>query len=393
MAFSLEKVSGEQARRGRFEKITGRKLKRDEATPEDPDSVAEILQDSERRNLFSDLVKNIDGSDGKELSRGVFERLGRKEALTSADQKLLEKARYELVLRMQDAERLGTILSNSDFESVLNTSDSIRQLMGVLPPGRGIEVMRETLPSLAMSDQKFLDDFFKAFDKVKAARGSRDFQMLRTRTERICAKYGFKEEDFGSLGDPSDPETRSRMLKKVKENLTWWGEVKEVIRLGGYSEKATERLIGIAEEVKKSKELRNLTKGLEKIGGMLAVTISKNTDLMRAITSEAVTGEEISVEAPKANGFTSLEDVHKQVGKFDQRDVTGKLWAAEKTRLEEEHEKPWANFANPEQEEAKTNYLNRVKQGMYTESTGWFGTLFAALITALIGRIDKKTLR
>lgn len=392
MEFNLEKAAGHAAKRDKFEKITKRKLGEGDELPTEPDSVQEILQDPERKDHFADLLRNIDTSGSKDVSTGLFSRLAKQEALTKEDNALLERGRYELVLRTKDVEKITKDISDSDFLAVLERNDDIRQMMGALPEHRRLEVMREALPSVAMSEPKFLKDFMQTLDRVKKTREGKEYNMLKVETERVCKQYKFSEEDFGSLGPARDIASRDRTLKMIKERMGFFAKSVDLFSRGRYSGSGAEQLLATSEKMKGSRELKDLSKGLDKIGSVLAATISKNQNLLRAITTEVVTGEEKQPEE-KAAEFSSLEDVNKKARRFDAKDITGRLWDAEKTRLERVHNKTWDKFNPAEKDTGKTDYLNRMKQEPFERRGGLLGMFFAALIAVWTSAIDKRSLK
>ena len=399
----LEKVAHEQDKRERFEKTTGRTLNPDEKTPDEPKSLSETLKNPAERDLFTQLVKNIDADPDKKTSIGALARLGAEEPLTPDDLALFEKTRYEFALRMQDAKRLDAMLTNDDFDSVMDADPGIRSLVGTLPPGRGVEVMRQSLPMLAMQDRKFLDDFSNAFNRVKAARANPAYKELHTRTNALVTRHGFTEKDFAGLIDPNDPtgaDSLARARAKIKQNLKGWDGFKEWARRGKLSSEEAVKVCKAALDIKTSKEtgdLEVISTGLGEVGSILLATISGNERIMKEITTEIVTGKKARIAADTGS-FKSMDEVKTGAKNFKEADITGTMWTRYKNALESGDAEwgikgdgiKWG--ARPDQDAKKTDFLGRMSKQEFERAGGFLASLLGAMIARLIGGIDKAKL-
>ncbi|QQG38042.1 MAG: hypothetical protein HYS26_00600 [Candidatus Kaiserbacteria bacterium] len=154
----------------------------------------------------------------------------------------------------------------------------------------------------------------------------------------------------------------------------------------------TRRLVKKIEESGAVQALENEQK---RLGGLMATSLSKEKDLMRAFLTQAMTGE--SAEAIPTRGPKTFAEFEKEKNSLDISSIARKDWP--KYRDKEAVRKfgnSFADLADADKNTVRDDFMNTLSSrggGGAEKPQGLFGTLLGAVFRAFWSVVDKNALR
>ncbi|PIR83764.1 hypothetical protein COU18_03780 [Candidatus Kaiserbacteria bacterium CG10_big_fil_rev_8_21_14_0_10_51_14] len=370
----------------------------------------EILTDTTKQKLFGELLR--DGGDtfkaDSDTVDAMFTRVAQN-APTTADFKLLNKARYEFSRRWDLAEKIGKDLHDEDIEYLAQQNGDFDALIGgVLNSARASTLMRGQFYRIAMQGPfSKLQEIKATQAKLKELRGRENFKKSNELAEKLSDRYGFSAKQWSQLEQGHFTEQQRKDERKtVGASMHWfkrWGtfgiatriEANKVIRgkeketremvlehleknHRWFKESRTRKIMEMVGEIKGGDAMKAIKEGYASIATILAASVSSDPRLRAELLEEAEgDGEAHAIDQTKPMTVVDFKNEKDEKGNLKEATFENDFQKHLRRRVDEGLDK--ATLTDPE---VRKKELEGYQKQLSTTTRGILG-FFVELMKAL----------
>lgn len=326
-----------------------------------------ILRDKKKQELFGELLAAQGYAD-------LVEKYTTDAAtMSERDQAALRQMRLEFTRRLAFAEEIRDRITTADLALMLHNNPSFGTFADSVNPERATEIVKDHLFKLFMRErEEYVNIMVNTYREVDLVRSGADFARLKARTDAYLAKYPHAPEHFDRyiaqrIVRESPEQFASNLPFLSKQNI-----FKKMIP--GYRRK------------RDAEVTRVLDINLESIGNILAASITKDKDLVRAAAREANEGvrmAETGTHGPAT--FTEMQKLQREsAGNYTKEALTQRLESF-RTAYRTEDGRRWNDATPHERENAfRKEVMNQAARSY--QSRGWFAQMLISIFNAIFGR-------
>jgi|GEM_PF-4901640 len=286
------------------------------AQPPAGHTVAEILKDKEKSDLFGQLLKR----EGKEelalrLAEGKLEY---------GDMDLLESQRILFSEAMERSEKIGKMLSAESITELGRNNQNFERIVNLLGIERAAKVIRGQLMELAINDEQRFNRIGQRLEDMEKYRKG-EYKEINDQVEKLCKESGITPKEYLDALAIEDKKEKEKKLKELAQKAhVGFKKFINIITLGKYGKNLTLAKL-MDGETSLEDVMKKLDQYYEEIGQSLSYTVENNQSMRQAMSQELI-GEKGATASQEGFG-----DAKKEAGdqKFDETKFD-KEWEAYK---------------------------------------------------------------
>jgi hypothetical protein len=174
-----------------------------------PDSLKTILANPDREQLFGELLHTLIPDRADELSARMKEGV-----VDEKEGKIILYAQWELARRLKDAHDVGTKITASDVELMIQRDESFHQMTMLHGVPAMVETLKAELPHMAMRDDASVSDLVQVYKDLSDERKTLRYKFWDFKARRLCSRGEIDPHDFSAL---RTQEGRDAMEIKLAE--------------------------------------------------------------------------------------------------------------------------------------------------------------------------------
>ena len=319
-------------------------------------TLAEVMQDKTKSDLFLKLLRKNDDALAMRLAQGK---------LQESDISLLEDKRKIFSEKITQAEKVEKLLTEENVVDFARNHPDFEKIINLLGPKKAVKAIQSQLKELSVSDEE--DRFNKIvhalneYDKYKNG----EYKVVNDEVEKLCKDNKIKPQDYFDALAIKDPEEKKKALKKlVTGSYKWYDKVLNMT--GHLSKDAVKDLQSSEDSLENS--VAQLDLFYQEIGTVLFSSVNENGFMRKALSDQLVNAP--NVEKPKS-GF------------MDARSETAFNDAQYKADWETKKRKNAGARPPIDLEVLKQQFREEQKAKKNKNKTGWYA-FFAAISDAII---------
>jgi hypothetical protein len=187
-------------------------------------SIAEIRENPQLNQAYGELMATLDPNSADILARAYAGG-----DLTDRESRLILYSQYEVSKYTQMWEKISNGLKPEDLELIMKRDEAIHQGVMYDGPAASLEVWKQDLLHLAMTDREHFDAAFNAEEGLGKKRGTRRYKNFAGEMESIAkdAKMDFKDYDamFDLRTMKGRLESKARLRAHIRKDLTGFSKI------------------------------------------------------------------------------------------------------------------------------------------------------------------------
>ncbi len=304
----------------KFETKPFEAIKKPEAVNVEKTSLKDILGDDHKSVLFGEMLKEWDDKEATKL----FLKLKKSaESLTPKDFEKLVQYKKTFEARFSQAEMLKSLLTEKRFVALAKNSKGLAVSLEVLGVEASYRAIFNSLELLAVKDDSQFEKLHTQL--LELTNIEKNTQENNQAITEWCIKYKIDSEKVSAIftQEKTTEEERDAMLEKViEDSLGFWDRGPREAIDWSIKDRLFDLGRGSSEDLIAKIKPEEIPKAQQSIANILNLTLSKNEEVLKAVTKnlrpEIKAGEETGGDLSFNSLGDSLGDDKEVLGEWEQ---------------------------------------------------------------------------